>query len=69
MTIINLDLGIHFDNTSVEILECDGVVIERVNRINNLYKIIAYVENFGVSTTKLWHEIFGHISLLPIKYM
>ena len=68
-TITNCYLKVPFDKTTVEISSFDGVIVERTTCSNNLYQFIAYIAYTRVSTSKLWHERFGHLSLVVLKEM
>ena len=67
--ITDRDLKVQFDKSGAEILNSDGVVVGRATRSNNLYKLTAYSANAKISTIKLWHERFGHLSLVVLKEM
>ena len=62
-------MKVHFDNAGAKILNSNGVVDGKATHGNNLYQLTAYFASEGVNTSKLWHERFGHLSLIVLKEM
>ena len=65
----NRDFKFHFDKNGAEILDLQGKVVEKGSRRNNVYELLAFNAQADVSTSKLWHERFGHLNLDSLKEM
>ena len=67
--ITDRDLKVHFDKNGTKSLDPQGKVIRKGSGHNNVYELSAFSTRGDVSTSRLWHERFGHLSLTSLKEM
>ena len=62
-------LEVRFKKTEAEILDSAGKLVGKGVRRNNLYELSALTASANKSTSRLWHERFGHIGFAVLKEM